>query len=354
MISILRDNSLGAFITNDSPTGIARQFLEFVTERPVSRLVVISPYWDEKLAALKYLSAELSPEETILLIEPKKRLFPSDALNDLSELKLTDISALDPMRFFHAKAIIAQTAEADHVLFGSANCTTAALGTSSSRGINDEACLYRRLPPHTVIQFLGIDKFVTDEHAIERSTLRPPELEDDLDLSELSRRYPGRFESVYDTLIWWPPANAGDNTIIEPLDADSNLLPLTLTPIHGERPTRRFRLPNTKERPALARLRYQDGGMSAPAIIILVDALKQSAKEARSRKVDAAVALLSEETIEDVSLLEVIDILEAAEEREAEEAKTITRASDASSTRPNRHRNSTAHWTMKALSGADI
>ena len=121
----LRDGSVAAFLSSDGETGIGRQFVDFISDRPVERLVVISPYWDENLAALKQFVAELGPREMVLLIEPDRRLFPVNALKEFSDIALRDISVLDDKRFFHAKAIIVQTKEWDHVLFGSANCTIA-------------------------------------------------------------------------------------------------------------------------------------------------------------------------------------------------------------------------------------
>jgi len=342
-LTVLRDNSQAAFLANgDGRPGIGGQFIDLIDERPVQRLIVISPYWDQSLAALKYLIAELAPQETMLLIAPKSRLFPVGALEELSGVRLADISVLDPLRFFHAKAIIAQAGQADHVLFGSANCTAPALGTPSSSPINEEACLYRRLPPQAAIAALGIEKLLSGEHAIERSTLPSPKIEDDLDLPGLSRLSPGRFECDRDTLTWWPPQrpDAG-SAAIELMDADGAPFPATLVPLHAQMAARRFRVAGAKDRPALARLKYPDGTFSAPAIITIADALKQTAKEARSRKVDDALALLADETTEDIALLEVIDLIAAAEEKQAEDAKAILRkrrARDKPEPPPEQHR----------------
>ena len=142
--------------------------------------------------------------------------------------------------------------------------------------------------------------------------------------SELGQRNPSRFECVYDTLIWWPRANTADDSVIELLDADGSLVPSVLTLIHAEPTERRFRLTNMKERPALARLRYPDGKISTPAIVALTDALKQTAKEARSKKTEGVASLLAEETNEGFWLLEALDVLEGAEQRQADDSKAIT------------------------------
>ena len=326
-LTALRDGSVAAFLTNDAETGIGRQFVDFIEGRPVERLIVISPYWDEKLGGLKQLIAQLTPRETVLMIEPDRQRFPADALQDVSDVALRDISALDDKRFVHAKAIIAQTREVDHVLFGSANCTIAALGSDFSRGINDETCLYRRLPANASIGALGIERLLTTEHEIKADQIELPQPTDDLDLAEIARRDPGLFECVYDILTWWPPLSAKDVSAIELLDADGKQCPAILTDITPELSAmRRFRLSGTDERPALARLRYVDGTASAPAIVALADILRQRARESRGKKAEAAAARLAEETDEGFWLLEALDILQAAEERQTGgDTKTVTR-----------------------------
>ena len=55
------------------------------------------------------------------------------------------------------------TAEHDHVLSGSANCTVAALGGEGFAGSNAEACVYRRLPRGTATAALGMDSWLAAE-----------------------------------------------------------------------------------------------------------------------------------------------------------------------------------------------
>lgn len=310
----MRDGSLAAFLTNDAVRGsIGQQFVGFIGE-PVRRMIVVSPYWDPALSALKTLHNQLRPKQTFVLIEPARRLFPVGALKDLPTVKLADISALESSRFFHAKAIIVQTAQADHILFGSANCSVAALGGKSSAGINDEACLYRRLPRHDAVTALGIETLLTREHEIARGKVKSPMPLEDLDLDSAMARNPGRFECVADRLLWWPPANAGKASAIELLDAACNHLAVSLAPLGGEGEMRRFRMTGAVEKVSFARLRHGPKDVSAIAIISVARELRENTKEARSRKVEAAAAQLAEETNEGFWLLEVVDILEAAEE----------------------------------------
>jgi hypothetical protein len=59
-------------------------------------------------------------------------------------------------------------------------------------------------------------------------------------------------------------------------------------------------------------LRYADGTRSAPAIVVLIDKIREAAKEARSKRTENAASQLAEETEEGLWLLDVLDALESA------------------------------------------
>ena len=141
----LSDETMAALLATGPLDGIGSRFAALIDE-PVSRLIVISPYWDMTLSALSFLMARLAPEETAILLDPETTMFPKDALSGLPGVRLYRRGDFRKGRFIHAKTIIAQTASADHVLLGSANCTHAALGAGGFGGHNEEFCLYRRPP----------------------------------------------------------------------------------------------------------------------------------------------------------------------------------------------------------------
>ncbi|WP_309092350.1 hypothetical protein, partial [Phenylobacterium sp.] len=147
-----------AFLTSPGDPGIIASFVERVVD-PVERLWVLSPYWDDSLAALRAMTRALSPSRTTVLIDALTHEFPVGA-NLPAGTEFVDIAGWRPKRFTHAKMILAQTARHDHVLFGSANCTTAALGDGAVGGRNAEASLYRRLPTGEAMQALGLDQWV--------------------------------------------------------------------------------------------------------------------------------------------------------------------------------------------------
>jgi hypothetical protein len=312
----LGDGYGAALLTSDAPIGIGTRFTALVEERPVERLIVLSPYWDEDLSALRHLATVLQPQEIIILIDRGKGLFPGAAMPDLPEAKIFDLTAFGHGRFIHAKAIIAQTRAADHVLYGSVNCTAAALGTGSFPGINDEAGLYRRLAPDTIIEALNLTKTLNSATPLEPADLPTFSIDESLPLDESVMRSPGRFECLFDTLIWRPPISMPiDPHQIELLDVNGEALLGILSPLGGASgKDRRFQIRGLQERPAFARLQLANGNFSAPAVVTLIDALRETVREARSKRAESSALRLSEETEEGLWLLEVLDSLEAAEE----------------------------------------
>lgn len=225
----LSDGTRAALLLDGETQGIAQRFVSLIYE-PVQRLIVISPYWDPELAALSYISKQLQPERIAVLVDPHSREFPKDAAFQFENLTLYSRGSFREGRFIHAKAIIAQTTNADHVLFGSANCTNAALGGALFAGSNAEASLYRRLPAGSFIEALGLEDTLVDELIISPADLNNPEQADELPLAELAARYPGTFEGRADSLTWNSKGiEAPNNCAIELLKSSGQPAEATLT-----------------------------------------------------------------------------------------------------------------------------
>ena len=136
----LVDAAEGALLLSGDRQGIDRRFAQLVNG-PVRRLVVLSPYWDHSLDALVDLARQLEPRRLGVLIDPATEAFPAEAAaRRLPKLEVYVRKAFGGTRFMHAKAILALAEDADHLLVGSANCTTAALGSGDRAGANAEAC----------------------------------------------------------------------------------------------------------------------------------------------------------------------------------------------------------------------
>ncbi|PZU66722.1 hypothetical protein [Sphingobium sp.] len=201
----LEDGSGIAFLHGPGDMGIADRFVSLVDGVKVEALMVISPYWDHDLAALADLSRRLSPTRIILPIDRNHHEFPVDA-PFARKARIVDLH-WPSRRFTHAKIIIASTAHHDHILFGSANCTSAALGSGGMPGANAEACIYRRLPPGAAREALGLERWI-DAEPIKLSDLSPPIATIPIPLDAIQARQPGTFELHQGQLIW-TPARAG-------------------------------------------------------------------------------------------------------------------------------------------------
>ncbi|KQK28654.1 hypothetical protein ARD30_20985 [Bosea thiooxidans] len=320
----LADGTLAALLTSGEASGIGRRFVELVGG-PVERLIIISPYWDRNLAALSYLAERLSPGDIAVLIDPECTVFPKWALGKFQGVRLYNRGDFRKGRFIHAKAIIAQTATADHVLVGSANCTLPALGDADFAGANEEACLYRHLPPGSIADALGLGAILTSERQLDPATLPDLDLDEELPLGELATLNPGSFECRVDTLTWHPTNafNPAECTITL-LDQHGKPMPCRLTPLASRGDTQRFEIGETQERPAFARVQHDDGLVSAPSIVTLIDRLRAVVRETSSRQADNALRQLDDETEASLMLLDVLGILERIEQGDPADKEPIS------------------------------
>lgn len=309
----LGDGSVAALLFANERRGIGARFATLVGER-VERLIVISPYWDDRLAALGFLQSELEPKEIAVLIDRDTELFPSDATGSIPNLEFYARGKFETGRFIHAKALIAETANADHLLIGSANCTIAALGTGSFAGSNDEASLYRRLPPGSVVRALGLAQLLDRENRIDPDDLPTQRYEDDVPLDQLATHYPGTFSLRGDTLIWQPSANVDPaDCRIELMSSSGQVLGTEPRRLESSSPQSiRFLIEVAEEVPAFARVVGPKN--FPPSIIAHIEALQVAIRETHSRKTENALAQLDGETEASLALLEVLDVLEKIED----------------------------------------
>lgn len=313
----LSDGTLAAFLVNAGNNRIGDDYISLVGDDPVNRLIVISPYWDTDLAALKSLVTRLKVKEVFIVIDINKSLFPKDALSDLPDVKVVDISKFKfaKDRFVHAKAIIAQTKQYEHVLYGSANCTIAALGGDGFGGFNDEASLYRRFPIHTAISNLELKQFLNESQTVSHSLIPNYHRGEEIPLEQSAIRTPGKFECIYDTFCWWPPKTLKvEGCSIELLGLHGEPLDWTISSfVTGDHGQQRAKITRGNLRPSFACIRYPNGDISARAIVTLVDIIRDDVRETRGKKAEDAALQLAEETEEGLWLLEVLNIIEASE-----------------------------------------
>ena len=315
----LVDGGAAMFLAGAGDTGIAARFAALAGSK-VKRLIVISPYWDEDLAALRHLASSLKADKILLLVDEQLPLFPTQAIRKDDGFRIHSLADFAKGRFVHAKVLIAQAGDADHVLFGSANCTVAALGKRGFRGTNAEACLYRRLRPGAAIKALRLESVLKGTAAIDKSRLPAFAKIVDLPLANAEARDPGRFEASDGTLRWWPsPAFAGGEGIIELLGINGGIVRCELFPAKSHGDWLAFSTRGETVAAQFARVRL-GAVVSAPKPLVLLDELRRVVRDPRGKAAQCAVDRLSAESEEGLWLLEIIELF-AQEEAEARPSK---------------------------------
>jgi len=283
----LEDGSAIAFLHGPGEAGIADQFVSFLGDAAIESLVVVSPYWDHDLGALADLAARLSPERIVLPIDSSEHEFPVDAA---FAKKVTIVELSWPSRrFTHAKIFVASTAEHDHILFGSANCTVAALGRNGRSGTNAEACIYRRLPKGAAREALDLDRWIEGD-AIALADLPPPIETPPIPLKAIEERRAGTFDLERGTLAWRPAPHVAASGTIELLDREASLLvalPLAAFETAGDRRVVAIE-PELRPKLRFARL-LGSGFTSSLAHVTHRDALRTRRREVASGSVARAL-----------------------------------------------------------------
>ena len=323
----LADGTQAAFIASGAAEGIGERFLAMVGDRSADRLIVMSPFWDEGLVALRQLQNRLDATETAALIDTAQGLFPTAALRNGRAVRLGELAQLDERRFpkrnsrfVHAKLILATTGETDHVLVGSANCTLAALGRGDAPGINEEACLYRQVPAGRVLDELGLGLIADGENTVDPAEVPAFDPGETLPLNDARASDPGTFEAVFDRLRWWPSSPklgydvAHGSARIELVDDDGDVFDMPFEAAAGaDTATLAFSIPTGVARPRVARIRFQDGRRSGAAVVSCVGELRSETREPMGSRGERAAAALDDAQEEGLWLLEILDDLDAAD-----------------------------------------
>lgn len=304
-----------ALLHRNDAKGIAERFMELIGDRVVKRLVVVSPYWDTDLHTLRSLRSRTAAT-TAALIQPHSALYPVHAHPSDEGLRLFDVNRVqgaNASRFAHAKVLIAESDSGDCVLFGSANCTEAALGTASQPGRNEEACLFRDLPAGEAVRLLGLESALAPGAAIPVSEVPPYSPTDDIPLPELEAKLPGRFELFGDLLRWWPPKSLSvESAIIDMFDQQAQPVAGRLVRVGTHSSPASYRLEGSVA-PHFAQVRAGDFE-SALAVVVVEQAIHESQRRTAGRGAEGALDLLDDaDAHEGLWLLEVIQRLAEAE-----------------------------------------
>lgn len=302
----LADDTVASWMATDSSQSILKRLIEQIgSGNTVKNLYLMSPYWDTSLATLKLLQKELAPEKTIVLIDNRRALFPKADLATLGQVELMDIAEFAGQRFLHAKFALAQTQDADHLLFGSTNMSFAAMGAMRAAGTNEEANIYRRLPAGAGYEHLGLDKILASAVELGSADIQEPmAIESNNVAGEASVL--GQFELQFNVLV----RHHNEQTMIDAADIelyDQNSEPCETDlecSSHSDTETQ-YRIKSSRSEPLYVRISSADG--SSPLIpLIRFDRLREVTQESTNKKADQLNRSLSEQIDEDIHLLDLI------------------------------------------------
>jgi hypothetical protein len=305
----LGDSSLLALLARPGGSGLADRYADLIGDDPVERLVVMSPYWDDGLVALRDLSERLGDPRIVVLVDPRAHGLP-DPLPVMPNMALADCSSWAKGRFKHAKLFLAQTAEHDHVLAGSGNCTSAALGLRGYAGSNSEASVYRRVPRDAALDALGLREFV-EQAPMSVEELQPIRRADPIPLQHTHDLRPGGFVAEHGELRWHRPTRVWGGSLLLLDGNGEELARIELDGLSGQGNTLSARCDDLDN---VRFVRIRDGDeCSTIAPLTHRGLLRSRRREAGSRSVAAAAAkFVGREDLE-LFLLQALDELQRAD-----------------------------------------
>ena len=137
-----------AYYLHNLKDSILSQVRQLVSE-DIHRIKIAVPYYDGKLSAYKEIKEQFPNADVQLYIQNHKSTFPVDfnnrhkvAGNVLPFAGFRQGKDNCKNNFYHGKVFLFQSAEKSYVLYGSANCTQAALTKSFAEGGNIECDLF--------------------------------------------------------------------------------------------------------------------------------------------------------------------------------------------------------------------
>jgi hypothetical protein len=160
------DKTLNAALLYNDNTSILSQMMNIIPSEEVTKITVVSPFFDENGSTLLLLT-ELCPKAKIDVIMQKTCSLPPIKLKENNNIHFYDFDDTDRgrqkflndyTRTLHAKLFHFKTKEMEYCVVGSANATEAGIGTMHKRGINDEFCILYSSSKRHFLSELGLNK----------------------------------------------------------------------------------------------------------------------------------------------------------------------------------------------------
>src|SRR5262249_54166301 len=145
---------------------LAKQVEHALAGQAVRRLVVVAPFFDRALRGLDALREALSPEEVSFVLQPEKVSLPGEALvgAPVTAYRFAPEGGQRSARaYLHAKLYLLETDDREYCLWGSPNCSAAALAGQG----NFETALLAKGPKGHFLDRLGLGPSLADAARID-------------------------------------------------------------------------------------------------------------------------------------------------------------------------------------------
>lgn len=315
---------LTGLLHDQSTQSVADQFTDLVSPDEIHRLTVVSPFWDDELAALKQLQQGFGAPPVRVVVERERGLFPRDAASRVDNLSIHDLTPLQANRRLHAKLFIAEGKFFDHVLAGSMNCSVAALMHINGKSRNAEVGLYRRVAAGTAVEAMGLSSCF--ETQISLSELPP--FQDQSETTAESKIFidGGSLSKLGTKLAWSPPQGCSPldcrlalvgtdgQVIFEGIALKPTTTSIWTCDLAEERITRCYGI-----------IHFPDGSQSAPIVICDLDAIQVASREVHRGKKAQLLSSLEDINDEDLDILEILIELQQLSDTETEGAALVRR-----------------------------
>lgn len=292
------------------------QIRALVQDDEISRLIVLSPYWDRELRGLKRVAEAAGSPPIAIILDQQEHGFPCAALETL-EPSFHTLEFQAKSRFLHAKLMIAEGRNADHLVTGSINCSWPALSGLSRQSGNAEAGIYRRLSPGSAIDALGLRSSL--EQRLDPSALQPAsQIElDDIETKDYAIDG-GRLIARGGFIYWSHRSQKSPPRLVRLLSEDGEVL--AETDVLSAVDDNRWRLqPGVDIDECIsAELILHDGRASAPVIIEHTERLRGNASAKDRGGVGKTITRLRDMPDEGLDILEALELFTGAELRETQ------------------------------------
>ena len=310
-VDLTDSEGLLSLITDAPDAPPIDQIRALIQDDEISRLIVLSPYWDKELRGLKGVAKAAGNPPTSIILDQQEHGFPSAALESL-EPSFHTLDFQAKSRFLHAKLMIAEGRNADHLVTGSINCSWPALSGLSRQSGNAEAGIYRRLAPGSVIDALGLRSSL--EQQLDRSEIRPLSQHEYGDAgAKIYAKDGGRLIARGGFIYWSHRSQKSPPRLVRLLSVNGELLAESdaLDAVDDNR--WRLQLGVDIDECITAELTLHDGRASAPVIIEHTERLRVNASAKDRGGVGKTITRLRDMPDEGLDILEALDLFNKGE-----------------------------------------